>query len=73
MRRKLLRSVLATAFVASLALGAVAASGVGWGSGTESSTASSAVQGGTVSPLDVGWGPGVSVQVSAARAFDVGW
>lgn len=71
MRKKLLRSVLGTAFVATLALGAVSASDVGWGSAQHSPSAH-VVQNTHVTAGDVGWDT-TTTHVSAAQALDVGW
>jgi hypothetical protein len=59
MKKRMLRSVLATAFVVALASGAAGPLDVGWGSPTKTEHTSA---------QDVGWGV-----VAGAHPTDVGW
>ena len=72
MKKRMLRSVLATAFVVALASGAAGPLDVGWGSSTKAEhTSAQDVGWGVVAdaaPTDVGWGV-----VAGGNPTDVGW
>ncbi|WP_328329381.1 MULTISPECIES: hypothetical protein [unclassified Streptomyces] len=57
MKKKMLRSVLAAVFSATVLFGAVSAADLGWGSAQA-----------TAVPSDLGWG-----SVHAATPLDLGW